>query len=75
MARISRDVVTQREAEATDAFQKGGSIKDVQEALKTKYGHMMGVKRIYALRKMAKAQAGQTAVVNAEVVESVAATA
>ena len=55
MARLSKDLVTQREQEATDAFLKGASVKEVNEALFLKHGTRMGLKRIYTIRDAVRA--------------------
>ena len=55
MARLAKNLVTQREQEATDAFLKGASVKEVNEALFLKHQKRMGLKRIYELRDAVRA--------------------
>jgi hypothetical protein len=72
MARISKDLVAAREAEAIKAFQDGATVKEVNDALFTKYQKRMGLKRIYELRDQVKKQTAvsdEPTPVVAEVVE------
>ncbi len=67
MARIAKNLVEAREAEAVKAFQDGASVREVNNALFAKYGKRMGLKRIYELREQVKAQGkGEEAPVTVE---------
>lgn len=52
MAKISKELVEQREKDAMQAFRTGASVKQVNNALALKYGKKMGLKRIYELRDL-----------------------
>ena len=54
MARLKQETVTQRETEAFESFKKGASVKEVNDALFTKYGKRMGLKRIYEIKAQSK---------------------
>jgi hypothetical protein len=55
MARLAKTLVTQREEEVTDAFLKGASVKEANEALFLKHQKRMGLKRIYEIRDAVRA--------------------
>ena len=54
MGRLNREVAKQREEEAVAGLLTGSSVKEVNEALKLKYGKKMGLKKIYELKKAVK---------------------
>jgi len=54
MGRLNREVAKQREEEAVAGLLAGSSVKEVNEALKLKYGKKMGLKKIYELKKAVK---------------------
>jgi hypothetical protein len=56
MARIKKDLVTQREAEVVEAFRAGATPRQANEALALKYNMKMGLPRLYALRAQVKAE-------------------
>jgi hypothetical protein len=60
MARLAKSIVIQREQEVMDAFVKGASVKEANEALSLKHGTRMGLKRIYELRDAVRAALAST---------------